>query len=156
MLILQGAMTGVFVARKDLLLFALFWDLMLIPVFLLMLGWGVRARHARTARRLALLDLQRRRRLDAAARDGRVRRRQRFDRRHRQAPRRAASLGYLWGPWIFAGFAFAFLIKTPVWPLHTWMPDTYTELPPPVVAVGQRPSSRRPDSTGSSRSACRS
>ena len=31
-----------------------------------------------------------------------------------------------WGPWIFAGFAFAFLVKTPVWPLHTWMPLTYT------------------------------
>lgn len=39
MLILQGAMNGVFLS-KDLLLFALFWDLMLIPVFLLMLGWG--------------------------------------------------------------------------------------------------------------------
>ena len=46
-----------------------------------------------------------------------------------------SSVGYVWGPWIFAGFAFAFLIKTPVWPLHTWMPDTYAELPPPVVAV---------------------
>ena len=46
MLMLQGAMTGVFLA-KDLLLFALFWDLMLIPVFLLMLGWGVPARGAR-------------------------------------------------------------------------------------------------------------
>ena len=30
-----------------------------------------------------------------------------------------------WVPWIFAGFAFAFLVKTPVWPLHTWMPLTY-------------------------------
>jgi NADH-quinone oxidoreductase subunit M len=27
------------------------------------------------------------------------------------------------------------LVKTPVWPLHTWMPDTYADLPPPVVAV---------------------
>ena len=135
MLVLQGAMTGVFLA-KDLLLFALFWDLMLIPVFLLMLGWGVPSRGTRVARhrRLALPDLQRRRRLDAAARDRGVRRRQRLDRRHRRA-RRRRRIGDVWGPWIFAGFAFAFLIKTPVWPLHTWMPDTYAELPPPVVAV---------------------
>jgi NADH-quinone oxidoreductase subunit M len=39
MLILLGAISGVFLA-KDLLLFALFWDLMLVPVFLLMIGWG--------------------------------------------------------------------------------------------------------------------
>jgi NADH-quinone oxidoreductase subunit M len=39
----------------------------------------------------------------------------------------------LW--WIFAGLAFAFLVKTPVWPLHTWMPDTYADLPAPMVAV---------------------
>ena len=47
MLVLQGAMNGVFLA-KDLLLFALFWDLMLIPVFLLMLGWQTPARGARS------------------------------------------------------------------------------------------------------------
>ena len=36
---------------------------------------------------------------------------------------------------MFAGFAFAFLVKTPVWPFHTWMPETYADLPSPVVAV---------------------
>jgi NADH-quinone oxidoreductase subunit M len=40
-----------------------------------------------------------------------------------------------WAPWIFAGFAIAFLVKTPVWPLHTWMPLTYTDLPAPMVSV---------------------
>ncbi|HZX67402.1 MAG TPA: proton-conducting transporter membrane subunit, partial [Candidatus Elarobacter sp.] len=30
---------------------------------------------------------------------------------------------------------FAFLIKTPVFPFHTWMPQTYAELPTPMVAV---------------------
>jgi NADH-quinone oxidoreductase subunit M len=46
-----------------------------------------------------------------------------------------AVLGPVWGSWIFAGFALAFLIKTPVFPLHTWMPETYAALPPPMVAV---------------------
>ena len=41
-LVLEGTMMGVF-AAKDLLLFALFWDLMLIPVFLIMIGWGADA-----------------------------------------------------------------------------------------------------------------
>lgn len=31
--------------------------------------------------------------------------------------------------WIFAGFLIAFAIKMPIFPLHTWQPDTYTEAP---------------------------
>lgn len=133
MLVLQGAMNGVFLA-KDMLLFALFWDLMLIPVFLLMLGWGVPARGARSHGTAAWryliynvaggLTL-----LLATAAFGVVNGSTDIIGAHA-----AVRVGYLWGPWIFAGFAFAFLIKTPVWPLHTWMPDTYAELPPPVVA----------------------
>jgi NADH-quinone oxidoreductase subunit M len=45
------------------------------------------------------------------------------------------ALGDVWAPWIFAGFALAFLVKTPVWPLHTWMPATYADLPPEVSAI---------------------
>jgi NADH-quinone oxidoreductase subunit M len=134
MLILQGSMTGVFLA-KDMLLFALFWDLMLIPVFLLMLGWGMAARGPRTHGTAAWryliynvaggLTL-----LLATAAFGVVNGSTDIIGTHAAT----VSVGYVWGPWIFAGFAFAFLIKTPVWPLHTWMPDTYAELPPPVVA----------------------
>lgn len=135
MLILQGAMDGVFLA-KDLLAFALFWDLMLIPVFLLMLGWGVPARrtmaHGTAAWRYLIyngaggLTLL----LATAA----------FGVLHGSTdvigtPGVDVLIGNVWGAWIFAGLAFAFLVKTPVWPLHTWMPDTYAELPTPVVAV---------------------
>jgi len=31
--------------------------------------------------------------------------------------------------WIFLAFALAFAIKVPIWPLHTWLPDLYTETP---------------------------
>jgi NADH-quinone oxidoreductase subunit M len=135
MLVLQGAMNGVFLA-KDLLLFALFWDLMLIPVFLLMLGWGMPARGARSRGTAAWryliynvaggLTL-----LLATAAFGVVS----GSTDVIGAPVAAGAIGEVWGTWIFAGFAFAFLVKTPVWPLHTWMPDTYAELPPPVVAA---------------------
>ena len=134
MLLLQGAMTGVFLA-KDLLLFALFWDLMLIPVFLLMLGWGMPARGARSRGTAAWryliynvaggLTL-----LLATAAFGVVAGTTDVIGSHTPL-----TIGYVWGPWIFAGFAFAFLIKTPVWPLHTWMPETYAELPPTTVAA---------------------
>ena len=136
MLVLQGAMTGVFLA-KDLLPFALFWDLMLIPVFVMLLGWGASARDPRArgpaawryliynvAGGLALL-------LATAA----------FGIVHGTTdvigtPALPQSIaGSIWGAWIFAGFALAFLIKTPVWPFHTWMPATYAESPAPVVAA---------------------
>ena len=35
----------------------------------------------------------------------------------------------------FGGFALAFAIKTPLFPFHTWLPDTYGEAPAPVAIV---------------------
>jgi NADH-quinone oxidoreductase subunit M len=126
LLILEGAMMGVFMAR-DLLVFALFWDLMLLPVFFVLIGWG---QHVGTAWRyfiynfaggLTLL-------LGTAA----------FGVLYGSTDvigRSGVHLVGSWVPWIFAGFAFAFLVKTPVWPLHTWMPLTYSDTPAPMVAV---------------------
>jgi NADH-quinone oxidoreductase subunit M len=135
MLVLLGAMTGVF-AAKDLLLFALFWDLMLVPVFLLMIGWGLPGggpRRAGTAAWRYLiynlaggLCL-----LLATAAFGIVN----GSTDVLGNPQAGGTIGNVWGAWIFSGFAFAFLVKTPVFPFHTWMPPTYGELPPPVVAV---------------------
>jgi NADH-quinone oxidoreductase subunit M len=127
MLLLEGTMLGLFLAR-DLLLFALFWDAMLIPVFLLMIAWSV---HPSTAWRFLIYNVTGGLLLLLAT----------------------AAYGWLygttdvidkgvlpplsdnWAPWIFIAFAIAFLVKTPVWPFHTWMPDTYAELPAPVAAV---------------------
>lgn len=126
-LVLEGTMMGVF-AAKDLLLFALFWDFMLIPVFLILIEWGP---HVLTAWRYIIYNLAGGLTLllgtaafgiaygstDVIGRAG------------------LTPLGNVWAPWIFAGFALAFLVKTPVWPLHTWMPDTYADLPPAVAAL---------------------
>ena len=127
MLLLEGTMLGLFLTR-DLLLFALFWDAMLIPVFLLMIAWSV---HPATAWRFLIYNVSGGLLLLLAT----------------------AAYGWIYGttdvigkgvippisdtyaPWIMGAFAIAFLVKTPVWPLHTWMPDTYAELPAPVAAV---------------------
>jgi len=126
LLLLEGTMLGLFLAR-DLLVFALFWDLMLLPVFFTLIGWG---RHHATAWRYFIYNFAGGLVLLLAT----------------------AAFGVLygstdvigrgdvhvigaWAPWIFAGFAFAFLVKTPVWPLHTWMPLTYADTPGPMVAM---------------------
>jgi NADH-quinone oxidoreductase subunit M len=125
LLLLEGTMMGVFTAR-DVLAFALFWDLMLIPPFFALVEWGA---HRDTAWRFIIYNFSGGLTLLLAT----------------------AAFGILsgstdvigsthqfagsWAPWIFAGFAFAFAVKTPLWPLHTWMPATYTETPAPMVAV---------------------
>src|SRR5690606_16947255 len=36
---------------------------------------------------------------------------------------------------VFAGVLLGFAVKVPLWPFHTWLPDTYTEAPSPVTMV---------------------
>ena len=40
--------------------------------------------------------------------------------------------------WLFVAFALSFLIKVPIFPLHTWLPDAHTEAPTPgsVILAG--------------------
>lgn len=126
MLILEGAMMGVFLAR-DLLAFALFWDLMLLPVFFTLLGWG---EHHGTAWRYFLYNFAGGLALLLATAAFGV-----LNGSTDVIGRTDVHLVGAWVPWIFAGFAFAFLVKTPVWPLHTWMPLTYSDTPAPMIAV---------------------
>lgn len=126
LLMLEGSMMGLFTAR-DILVFALFWDLMLIPPFFALVGWG---EHRETAWRFVIYNFSGGLLLLLAT----------------------AAFGVIygstdvigapahpliggWAPWIFAGFAIAFLVKTPLFPFHTWMPATYADSPPPIVAV---------------------
>jgi NADH-quinone oxidoreductase subunit M len=37
--------------------------------------------------------------------------------------------------WLFLAFAAAFAIKVPLFPLHSWLPDAYSEAPAPVTAM---------------------
>lgn len=126
LLILEGAMMGLFLAR-DLLAFALFWDLMLLPVFFGLLSWG---EHHATAWRYFIYNFAGGLTLLLATAAFGV-----LYGTTDVIGRSDVHLVGAWVPWIFIGFAFAFLVKTPVWPLHTWMPLTYSDTPAPMVAV---------------------
>ncbi|MDQ6824814.1 MAG: hypothetical protein M3007_05045, partial [Candidatus Eremiobacteraeota bacterium] len=117
LLTFETTLLGLFTAG-DLLLFYVYWDLMLIPVFLLLIGYT----DSPDARRSAwayliyngagglvlLLGLV-----------GLVAQTHSFEVLGR-------SFNLSGETWLFAAFALAFLIKTPVFPLHGWMPVTYT------------------------------
>jgi NADH-quinone oxidoreductase subunit M len=113
-------------------LFALFWDLMLIPVFLTLVAWSP-TKTSTTAWRYLIYNLVGGLTLLlATAAYGIVQGTTDVI----GAPAAGlAPISPVWAMWIFGGFAFAFLIKTPVWPLHTWMPETYADLPAPMAAV---------------------
>ena len=129
-------MLGAFLAQ-DLALFVAFFDLMLIPFYLLTGVWGGPGRVAATTK-LVIYTL---RRLAAdAGRRGRARPSSpRTPAASRStSPTRRCSARRCGGgtqDWIFLLFAAAFLVKMPAFPLHGWMPDAYREMPLEVLAI---------------------
>ncbi|MFN8034974.1 MAG: NADH-quinone oxidoreductase subunit M [Acidimicrobiia bacterium] len=131
MLVLEGALMGVFLSL-DLMLFFVFFEVVLVPMYFIIGGWG----HGRRvyaalkffiytmagsaflfAGLLALVFLRQA--------DGH---KLTFD-----IPTLTA-----WAPhgldattakWLFMAFFVAFAVKVPLFPLHTWLPDAHTEAP---------------------------
>ncbi len=126
LLLLEGTMLGLFISR-DLLLFAFFYDLMLVPVFFVLLERG---EHPRDAWRYIIYNFAGGLLLLFATAA--------FGVLHGTTDvigTAGNAISGTWAPWIFWVFAIAFLVKTPAFPLHTWMPNTYASLPAPVAAV---------------------
>jgi len=127
LLLLAGAMVGVFVSL-DLLLFYLFFEASLIPMFFLIGIWGGERRiyaavkffiYTAVGSLLMLVgiialyfifDTFDYPTILAELAGGRL------------LPARAEF-------WLFLAFAFAFCIKVPLFPFHTWLPDAHTEAP---------------------------
>jgi NADH-quinone oxidoreductase subunit M len=124
MLLLETGMLGAFVAL-DLFLFYIFWELMLIPMYLLIGVWGGPRRIYAAVKfvlytivgsllmLIAILYLYK----QTGSRS--------FDLADFQ--RLALTPGQQW--WLFAAFGLAFAIKVPLFPLHTWLPDAHVEAP---------------------------
>jgi len=136
LLLLEAGLLGTFLAQ-DLVLFYVFWEAMLIPMYFLIALWGGPARRAAAIKfllytmagsALMLLAI-----VAVYLRGGHVLGTPTFD-----LPALVARpLG--WPPHVeallFGAFAVAFAIKMPVWPLHTWLPDAYAEAPPVVTVL---------------------
>ena len=122
---LESALIGVFLAL-DLVLFYVFFEAMLVPMYALIGVWGgAQRRYAAVKFFLytlvgGLLMLVGVLYLYAAAGAGT------FD---YALIREALALSSTEQAWLFAAFFAAFAIKVPLFPLHTWLPDAHTEAP---------------------------
>jgi NADH-quinone oxidoreductase subunit M len=122
-LFLAGATVGVF-AAQDLLLFYVFWEAMLIPLYVLIGVWGGAGRLAATFKFVVYTMAGSLLMLVAIIALGLSR--GTFD---------MTELGASGHGWIFLGFAAAFAVKAPIWPFHGWLPDAYREAPAEVSAL---------------------
>ena len=124
LLFLETAMIGTF-AALDLVLFYVFYEATLVPMYLLIGVWGSQNRLYATvkffiytfaASVLMLIAI-----LYVYFHDGGT-----FD---YVAARQALDLSPSAALWLFGAFALAFAVKVPMFPLHTWLPDAHTEAP---------------------------
>jgi NADH-quinone oxidoreductase subunit M len=125
-LLMEMALIGVFTAT-DGMVFYVFWELALIPAWFICAIWGGEGRIRITFKffaytftgslfmLVALVWLWFRTPLPHS-----------FDLHHLHA----VTLSPVEQAWIFAAFFLAFAIKIPVFPFHTWQPDTYSVSPP--------------------------
>jgi NADH-quinone oxidoreductase subunit M len=128
MLVLECGALGTFVAL-DLLLFFLFFEAILVPMYLIIGGWGG-DRRVYAAVKFFLFTMAGSAFLLAAilfmyARSGSLADGPTFylpDLMRLALPATTAR-------WLFLAFLVAFAVKVPIFPLHTWLPDAHTEAP---------------------------
>jgi NADH-quinone oxidoreductase subunit M len=123
MLFLLGAIVGVFIAQ-DLLLFYVFWEAMLIPLYFLVGVWGGEGRLSATLKFVIYTMVGSLLMLGSVVALGLSQHTFELNALHASD-----------NPWIFLGFIAAFAVKAPLFPFHGWLPDAYRESPAEVSAV---------------------
>ncbi len=123
MLFLVGAVVGVF-AAQDLLLFYVFFEAMLIPIYVLVGVWGGPDRVRATVMFVIYTMAGSLLMLASIVAFGLS-----------QGTFSLLESGTSGNDWIFLGFVAAFAVKAPLLPFHGWLRAAYTESPPEVAAL---------------------
>jgi len=129
MLLLQTGMAGTFIAF-DLVLFFIFWEIVLVPMFFLIGMWGGPRREYASVKfflytlfgsvfmLVAFLAIYFQASAAGLAQPWDI-----------QALSAAGLGSRTFQTWAFLGMFLGFAIKVPMWPFHTWLPDAHTEAP---------------------------
>jgi NADH-quinone oxidoreductase subunit M len=128
-LVLEVGMLGVFLAL-DLFLFYIFWEVVLVPMYLIIGIWGGPNRIYATIKfvlytlvgslLMLVAILATAFAFQASTAPGGA-----FDYLDAAQPRASTALQLF----AFLAFFLAFAIKVPMWPFHTWLPDAHVEAP---------------------------
>jgi NADH-quinone oxidoreductase subunit M len=130
LLILASGMVGVFLAR-DLFLFYVMWEVMLIPMYFIIGIWGGERRIYASIKffiytflpsllmLVAIIYLGLHVRTAGGTPD--------FSYDHLLAAR--GGMPQRTALWLFSAFFLAFAVKVPMFPFHTWLPDAHVEAP---------------------------
>ena len=129
LLTLMAGMLGVFISL-DLFLFYVFWEVMLIPMYLLIGIWGNPARRVYAAIKFFLFTMFGSVLMLVAILvlyfyHAKVTGVYTFD----LLKMYSLSVPFNLQFWMFLAFGLAFAIKVPMFPFHTWLPDAHTEAP---------------------------
>jgi NADH-quinone oxidoreductase subunit M len=128
-LFLETGMIGALVAL-DLVLFYVFWEMMLIPMYLLIGIWGDPKRRIYAAIKFFLFTMAGSVLMLVAILalyfiNAKATGKPTFDVIELYKLGLPAGTQY----WLFGAFALAFAIKVPMFPFHTWLPDAHAEAP---------------------------
>ena len=134
MALAETAVLGAFCAQ-DLALFVVFFDLMLVPFYFLIGGWGGEQRVRATTKFVIYTLVGSLLMLAGAVALGVLSTPEggHISFSFADLAHRHLSTGSQ--EWIFLLFAAAFLVKAPLFPLHGWVPETYRATPIPVLAL---------------------
>jgi NADH-quinone oxidoreductase subunit M len=134
LLLLETGVLGVFLAL-DLVLFYVFWEAMLIPMYFLIGRWGGERRAYATVKFFIYTMAGSALMLVAILALGYFAYQSTGAWTFDWQTLRGLNLPWPAPLWLFAMFGLAFAVKVPVFPFHTWLPDAYGEAPTPVTVL---------------------
>jgi NADH-quinone oxidoreductase subunit M len=129
LLLLEAGVMGSFLSL-DLFLFFIFFEIVLVPMYFLIGGWGYDKRVYAATKFFLYTMLGSAFMLVGIIATAVLARRDigylTFD---LVTLAEHASFATNTGRWLFVSFAIAFAVKVPIFPLHTWLPDAHTQAP---------------------------
>lgn len=114
----------IFFTARDLIVFTIFWEAMLLPLYFIINLWGGEHRR-KVSLKFLIYMLAGSSLLILAVLSLYFGSNGTFD--FSSISIKAQTIPY--ATWVFAIFMLAFAVKTPLFPFHAWLPDTYAEAP---------------------------